>query len=80
MQGSLTVEYLAAFTDDHVDFIESVEQYIGLASSKMDIESAVSLFNSTPGLRADMASKNADSLVFAAKVMQQTYRASIINS
>ncbi|WP_458373614.1 RHS repeat domain-containing protein [Pseudomonas laurylsulfatiphila] len=79
MRGGLTAKYLAAFAGDHEEFIVSVEQHSGPTNSKLGIESAVSLFNSSPELRADMSSKNADSLVYAAKAMQQIYRASINN-
>ncbi|WP_224790621.1 hypothetical protein [Pseudomonas fluorescens] len=76
MQGGLTAEYLSAFTSNHHRFIHGVSEYLGIPAD-FDLQTAVNLFNANPGLRAQMASRNADSIIWAAKSMQQLHQSSI---
>ena len=73
MQGGMSLDYLNSFTDVHSDFISVVEKYDGRVGSGMDIHTAISTFNADIYLRAEMAAVNADSLVFAADALSQSY-------
>jgi len=79
MQGGLTVAYLNGFTSDHDSFIAGVAQALGV-SDALDVQSAVELFNAHPTVRTQMASNNADSIVYAAKSLQQLHLARTADS
>ncbi|ANI51953.1 hypothetical protein PDR5_02230 [Pseudomonas sp. DR 5-09] len=73
MRGGLTVEYVNAFTDDHDNLLFGISDYLGIGDD-LDLQTAVSLFNANPALRAHLAANNADSIVYAAKSMQALHR------
>ncbi|RIJ09258.1 hypothetical protein DXT77_17700 [Pseudomonas sp. 91RF] len=79
MQGGMTVAYLEGFTSDHSSFTNGVRDGLGL-SGKLDVQAAVDLFNVIPSLRTWMASRNADSIIYAAKSMQALHQARTADS
>ncbi|HEX4551704.1 hypothetical protein [Pseudomonas sp.] len=79
MQGGLTVEYLSAFTDDHRYLIAGVQEHLAL-KKQIDVRTAVDLFNASPLLRAELALRNADSLVWAARSLQKLHHARAADS
>ncbi|PTT32374.1 hypothetical protein [Pseudomonas sp. HMWF021] len=79
MRGGLTVEYLRAFTDDHRYLIAGVQEHLAL-KKQIDVRTAVDLFNASPLLRAEMALRNADSLVWAATSLQRLHHARMADS
>ncbi|WP_192563102.1 hypothetical protein [Pseudomonas gozinkensis] len=79
MQGGLTVAYLEGFTSDHDSFIAGVAHRLG-RSDKLDIQMAVDLFNANPSVRSQMASNNADSIIYAAKSLQTLHMARTADS
>ncbi|MGY2442229.1 hypothetical protein [Pseudomonas sp. SDO52101_S400] len=79
MQGGLTVAYLDGFTTDHESFIAGVANLLG-RSDTLDIQMAVDLFNANPAVRSQMASNNADSIIYAAKSLQALHLARTADS
>jgi len=79
MRGGLTVEYLRAFTDDHRYLIAGVQEYLAL-EKQIDVHTAVDLFNASPSLRTELALRNADSLVWAARSLQKLHHARAADS
>jgi hypothetical protein len=79
MQGGLTVAYLEGFTSDHDSFIAAVAHRLG-RTDKPDIQMAVDLFNANPAVRSQMASNNADSIIYAAKSLQALHLARTADS
>ena len=75
MSGGLTAAYIESFESIGDSFISGVEDYFGQVGSGMDLHLAVSFFNSDPGLRATMASRNADSVIMAAEDLYELHRA-----
>lgn len=73
MRGGLTVDYLNAFSDDHDALLFGISDYLGIGDD-LELPEAVDLFNANPSLRAHLAANNADSIVYAAKSMQQLHR------
>lgn len=79
MQGGLTVAYLEGFTSDHDSFIAGVANCLG-RSDTLDVQMAVDLFNANPAVRSQMASNNADSIIYAAKSLQALHLARTADS
>ena len=79
MQGGLTVEYLQITRIYEAQFINAVSEYSGVPNV-FNIQTAVDFFNANPVIRAEMASRNNDSIVFAAKSMQQLHQARVADS
>ena len=74
MQGGLTVDYLNAFGTNLPWFIAGVREHSGVAGVQ-DIDTALILFNSSPAVRAQMAARNADSIICAARDLQRLHQA-----
>ncbi|WP_236195510.1 hypothetical protein [Pseudomonas glycinae] len=79
MQGGMTVAYLDGFTSDHSRFTAGVREALGLAE-KLDVQTAVDLFNAHPTVRTSLASSNADSIIYAATSLQALHLARIADS
>jgi nucleotide-binding universal stress UspA family protein len=76
MQGRLTLDYLQAFGMTYTNFIAGVREHSGVAGIH-DIETALILFNASPAVRAQMAARNADSIICAADDLQRLHRARV---
>lgn len=75
MSGGLTAAYIESFGGIDESFVSGVEDYYNQVGNGMDLNLAVSLFNSDPDLRATMASRNADSVIMAAEDLYELHRA-----
>lgn len=79
MQGGMTVAYLEGFTSDHSRFTAGVREALGL-SGKLEVQTAVDLFNAYPAVRTSLASNNADSIIYAATSLQALHLTRIADS
>lgn len=79
MQGGLTLDYLKAFGMTYTNFIAGVREHSGVAGIN-DIETALILFNASPAVRAQMAARNADSIICAADDLQRLHRARVADA
>ncbi|WP_143492430.1 MULTISPECIES: hypothetical protein [unclassified Pseudomonas] len=73
MQGGLTLAYLDGFTSDHSSFTTGVRDSLGLPG-RLEVRTAVDLFNAHSAVRTWMAANNADSIIYAAKSLQALHR------
>lgn len=80
MQGGLTREYYERFTANYDGLIAGVDNFLGRRGAGTTANDAVQAFNSSPVLRAQLASENADSLIYAANSMQGLYRDRLASS
>lgn len=74
MHGGLTVDYLQAFGSDLAVFASGVAEHAGL-SGGLSVQEAVDVFNANADVRAQMAARNADSIIYAAKSLQHLHQA-----
>ncbi|CAI8912988.1 Protein kinase domain-containing protein [Pseudomonas sp. IT-347P] len=74
MQGGLTLDYLNAFGINLSWFVAGVREHSGVAGVQ-DIDTALILFNSSAAVRAQMAARNADSIICAAHDLQRLHQA-----
>ncbi|MGE1177001.1 hypothetical protein [Pseudomonas sp. BW7P1] len=79
MQGGMTLAYLDGFTSDHSNFRAGVKEGLGF-SGELDVRAAIELFNLIPFVRTWMASKNADSIIYAARSLQALHLARTADS